>query len=73
MIMAPVIFQKRLLGSFGSFNSLLGENEKKREKNATHNFRDARAAMVNGAGGEQDSWVLGPVIIFTYICAYCAT
>jgi hypothetical protein len=37
MIMAPAISQKCLLGSFGSFNSLLEKNDKKREKKAICN------------------------------------
>jgi hypothetical protein len=40
MIMAPAISQKRLLGSFDSFNYLLGENDKKRERNAMCYFTD---------------------------------
>jgi hypothetical protein len=40
MIMGPAISQKRLLGSLGSFKSLLGKNDKKREKNAICNFTD---------------------------------
>jgi hypothetical protein len=45
MIMASAISQKRLLGSFGSFNFLLGKNDKKREKNATCNFTDGVSAL----------------------------
>jgi hypothetical protein len=41
MIIAPAISQKHLLGYFGSFKSLLGNNDKKRQKKATCNFTDA--------------------------------
>jgi hypothetical protein len=40
MIIAPAISQKCLLGYFGSFKSLLGNNDKKRQKKATYNFTD---------------------------------